>query len=1081
MKKESSDNASSSNKFKSNIGVKLSSTELNIYEGLKSIGEEISTFYLDAIKLLHSDEFESRSYLISHLLREIDGGLRDVLLPLSNESEKCPACGQNIRKITHFEEICLILGAKSDEALPIRWKKISSEFHKLAHRYGAWKKPRNIEEIKKLWDEFESILYILIGNHINLLNQMDRMISREKPVEKFLNLLPNLLKDKSLNYYFFKELKYPDWFLPLRQIGFFTSIQVYKESTSIIYYLIRIAKENATKEQKKITEELLKIVEMCIEYRVNEIKEENPYMVDTAVLELCTYLPINKIPKSVLQLIELSIKVDPDFGLVMMSVSSTFIPYLLKNKNGVLFKGILKIILDYKIKDKTFSDYKPKINESQLYEILRKYKSAIIEQYPIITFNVALDFINQILKESPDYFSFWQIPTIEDSSQIILPDRYQVQLIQLFRDVLLKIDFNKCEGFVVEWVENEHTIFRRLAFYLINKRYKAHNLIFWKIEKNPLNDSDCSHELYELFKECSKEFSIENIEKILKWIETADYYVSDSKGQKENEESVAYMKREWLSSIKETKNPSVIKRNAEYEKINSIPLSHPGHIIWHESSFGFKSPINFSKIEDLTVEKLVKELKNIKFQSDSEALDNRGLNIQLTYYIKNNSLKVSEEIKLFLDLNISYCSDVIRGLTDAWNAKEEINWAKSLNFILEIFGHNAFWELTYKGRHNFRNSFLRTVCELITAGTKFDKNAFEKNLIIIAEQILLRIDEKIDDEEGGFNDIGFQYLNSSYGKFYDALLNLSLRYARVNKESRQELWLPRIKAIFNKRLDRKLEKTINLSVCLGGFLSNFKFLDPSWVEDNINQIFPKDNILHWQAAMEGHLTFTLHYYKNNYLLLRENNHIKMAIDLGFGNQLNEKLCGYVILAYLDGVEILENKNSMISYLIDTGKYYYEIERFLWIDRENPKLNSKTVFPLWIYIYYKVSKDLKNPTNQKVLAGLTEWLYFFEEINDDLYEILKKSVNCLKKTYNTCFFIENLHRLKKTNIERVGNLFLMLLDVEDYPTYKEENIRSIVGELYIKKQKEIADEICIKYAERNLLFLRDIYEKFNREL
>ena len=109
MKKQSAENNRSSIEIVSISGIKLTLIEENIYEGLKAIGEEISVFYLDAVKLLRSNDFGSQSYLISHLLREIDGGLRDVLTPLTNETEACKECGQIFQRVTHFEKLCLLL------------------------------------------------------------------------------------------------------------------------------------------------------------------------------------------------------------------------------------------------------------------------------------------------------------------------------------------------------------------------------------------------------------------------------------------------------------------------------------------------------------------------------------------------------------------------------------------------------------------------------------------------------------------------------------------------------------------------------------------------------------------------------------------------------------------------------------------------------------------------------------------------------------------------------------------------------------------------------------------------------------
>ena len=57
----------------------LTPRQNKIYRNLQDIGPEIAAFYLDGVKMLRSDNFETAPYLLAHITREIDGGLRDIL------------------------------------------------------------------------------------------------------------------------------------------------------------------------------------------------------------------------------------------------------------------------------------------------------------------------------------------------------------------------------------------------------------------------------------------------------------------------------------------------------------------------------------------------------------------------------------------------------------------------------------------------------------------------------------------------------------------------------------------------------------------------------------------------------------------------------------------------------------------------------------------------------------------------------------------------------------------------------------------------------------------------------------------
>ena len=68
--------------------MKMNENQESIYNGLKSIGEEISGFYLSGLKIINDDTLPSKTYFIAHSAREIDGGIRDILAPKEEKERK---------------------------------------------------------------------------------------------------------------------------------------------------------------------------------------------------------------------------------------------------------------------------------------------------------------------------------------------------------------------------------------------------------------------------------------------------------------------------------------------------------------------------------------------------------------------------------------------------------------------------------------------------------------------------------------------------------------------------------------------------------------------------------------------------------------------------------------------------------------------------------------------------------------------------------------------------------------------------------------------------------------------------------
>src|SRR5680860_1369306 len=89
----------------------LNPEQMDIYNGLKSIGNEIASFYFDGVKIYENEEIKTKSYLLSHIAREIEGSLRDILSEEKRDEITCEKCGQLIvKQKSHIESICESLG-----------------------------------------------------------------------------------------------------------------------------------------------------------------------------------------------------------------------------------------------------------------------------------------------------------------------------------------------------------------------------------------------------------------------------------------------------------------------------------------------------------------------------------------------------------------------------------------------------------------------------------------------------------------------------------------------------------------------------------------------------------------------------------------------------------------------------------------------------------------------------------------------------------------------------------------------------------------------------------------------------------
>jgi len=854
---------------------------------------------------------------------------------------------------------------------------------------------------------------------------------------------------------------------------------------NVLRYLENIATQNAKNPSDNITESLLYIVNSISSYRNEEGERIENYWTDWFLVKMISQIPLKEITQEHIEFIRTSLKSKGNRTLVASEIGKYVLPNFINNEAKELVLKLIDVILDYQRNEEEAIDkYTSIMDEYWLKEALKKHKPAIARLCGIEAAEIALKKMLEITKEDESPFNYIWIPTVEDHPQTRFLDRYDCQLVHFVRDMFELSESNQIKEKINDLLKEEHPIFKRIAIHTINHYYKDLNELFWNWGGNPLEEGDLKHELYELLKSNYSSFSKEQIKKVLGWIESKHYYISgEIKKDKESvEKTLAYYKKEWLSALLGTKDMDVISSYEKYQQINPEEREHPGFLSWTEFGTGIPSPIEKDDLLNKSNDEIAEYLINYKegkkgFRTPS--ID--GLSFALKNSVSESPEKFANNMGPFLNVQLVYQHTLLQGLFEAWRANKEFNWDSLLTFMYKIIESDEFWNEKYKeGSYNYRNWIISQIADLIIEGTRDDKHAFDAKLLPQAEKILLILVEKTESDLSETHDIVTSVLNSSKGRIFSAMVNYSLRYARLSKKDPGERWIESIKEDFNKRIDRKFDSSLEFSVILGEYLANLIYLDKKWVIDNINRIFPRDDETHWEAAFTGYLFYSSPVYKDIYLLIRENNHYTKALQTDFIQaHITERLLQHICLGYIEGWEKLGDSTSLISKLIKDGNINQisEIISFFWMlrDKLNDKIKSR-VKPLWKVLFELLSQNEENPKYQEVISKLSDWLSLIDEIDDDVFKWLKLSAK-YKTDSNTSFFIEYLLEHAPKTPVKVGEIYLEMLSAGVYPVYKKENIEEIVKILYEQSQKQIADRICNMYGAKNIYFLREMYEKY----
>ena len=1069
--------------------LELTSKQKDIYSSLKDIGEEISAFYFEGLNII-SGNSKIKSYLLAHVAREVDGCLRDFLVNNEVAVEKCEKCGQKINTLSHKQQICEALGVNEDNELAKEWFRVSKNFHEYAHRHGAYKDPRDPSLFLDIWNEYENILFKLVGSYLSLLNRVDKVLENEKPSKYIIGILPNLLKSEARFKYFFSNLHSEEWLLELYKLGYFNPINNPEPEEdldnegyfsiphwTVFEYLIKIVEKGVSEESAKI---INKILHDIINYSKPDGYRIDNYITDGKVIEIFSKLPINFIDDDFFIFLEkaLNSKWAPDF--ISGEIERCLILRLVQENAKDLIIRLLSIILQYKESKKGLNNFESIMSDFWLKELFDKYSEKIINICGSDLLAVVESKIKSIKDNKKESFHYITIPSIDGHYDRHSTEYYVNQLVYLLRDILLNSQPEIVKSKITEYLKKED-IFQRISVYVIGVRFEELKDYLFNIDYNPIDKSFLKHELFELFTNNCKTINTSHLEKIIEWIESQEIIVPENKkdNKRDIELSTAYRKKEWLFSLLESGDEKIKALYKKYEEINPGQINHPGLNFWSESSWvEEKSPITKDRLTQLSNEEIAEYLKKFKGGSHWDGPTKQGLSDVLAASITENPKKFTSDLSPFLGVDILYVNSIIKSFQDAWKNKKIFDWDALFLFIENIINDDNFWELTYqKGEYNFKNWLLSSVAELIEVGTQSDENAFDINLLPKAIDILLIIaNRSVSDLENINNDVVTSVLNSVKGKVYKSMIDCSLRNARVvaDKESKEK-WVSIIREHFDYIINNDDEQNVEFFTVCGEYLKNIYYLDSVWVVKNIKKIFPEKNDVYWEASFTGYLYYSLN--KELTPIVINSGVYSRAIDYNLnGEYANKYLVQHICLFYTEGLEKLNNADSLIVKLLNkkNKKHISEVIWYFWSQRENISTKVRErIKPIWGYLI-NILKNDKEGESKEHLSNLSKWLSLVHDIDNDIFEWLKISARCFTKEYKASMFVEYLHQHSEKKPEVVGEIFVELLNSGVFPRFREEDIIGIVEELYNRGFNEIANLICNKYAENNIYFLRDVY-------
>ncbi len=852
------------------------------------------------------------------------------------------------------------------------------------------------------------------------------------------------------------------------QEGFFTI-----PYWNVLGYLENVAKQNSKEPDEEITEILLGIIESVAGYRKPEsVERVDNYHTDVAIVRIVMHLPIHKITERHIDFIGTALNSRWQ-SLIPSEIGGTVLPKLITNRSKKFLLRLLGIILSYKKSTgRTLDKYTSVMEKYWLKEALKKHKPKIAELCGVEAAEVGISKILSIVNEDESEFGY--IPTIEDHEQVWFPDKYECQLVHFVRDMLRVSQPSLIRDTVRKILREKHPILKRIGLNAITHHYKELNDLFWDWQKNPLEEKQCKLEIYNLLEANCSEFSKQQIKQLLEWIESKKYPSSDE--WKDNtEEWSAYWKKEWLSACLKLECSAIHLQYDKYHKISPDIAEHPGWPSWHEEWVGDRSPIEQNEFAGMSNQEIIKFLNEYIFEDGWKKPTQSGLQSSFQQFVAEEPRRFANDMCSFLNLQTSYQLSLLCGIRDAWNKEKDFEWDGTLSFITKIIKSGNFWGKVYgKDEYNYRRAIIIAIADLIEDGTRKDSHAFDANLLPQTEKILLDLANKTESEKPEDKETIGNVINSAKYYVFSAILNYSLRYARLNGKGKEVKWPVAIKNDFDKRLDKQAEPSLYYSTTIGMYLANLIYLDKKWVTKNINKIFPKRYKTHWKAAFTGYLRCTTGLYKNVYFLLRKKGHYAKALKMDFEDKsATEHIVQHICLGYLRDWEKLDDPKSLISKLLEkaSNEDLYEVVHYLWMQRDTQADILKVkILPLWEKLFKIFSEDENEKIYGTTIRDLYLWLTLIDEIDDNVLKWIKFTIKHIKATHDVWFMVEYLLKHVTKTPGKVGEIYLDMLDRNFYPDYKKDDILRLIYELQNRDEK-VALRIRNAYLAKGYEFVR----------
>lgn len=848
---------------------------------MQLVGPGPAAFYKDACQLMaEPDHLESTTHLVSHLLRDIESALRDVLEPIVEDGE--------IKKgNTHREQISAIiryLNIPESDPVSEAWLKLAVKgeaytLPKRAHRSDL-SEPRALDrEFLDFWEDMQTILKIVLDrfetHFASVFDVLDKMLANTKPTAEDLKTLrthvPNNVTTLS---YFFRKLTSTGWLLPLKDAGFFSH-----------------PPEPRSDDEGKTVRHTMWPQSQYLA----RISSHDPDRVLKVVLDI----PETANPLVHADLADASLAMPPELAAQWAKKEADWlgkrdnIDFLLPQKLGhvvghlarggqaevavALARSLLGIMPSLQTGQNSVSEPRAKFDTWNYEQVLQAQLSPLVSAAGKSALLMCCDLLESAVQfylggHAPpeDYSHAWR-PAIEDSEQNHLSDPKEL-LVSAVRNAAVQIitaEPSRLLALVDVLEKRKWFIFQRIALHLLrifptgNEAFIAKQLT----DETKLDAPTLWHEYSLLAKEQFGTLSPQNQSKILTWIDNGpdieEMRAVEEKrtGKPPIKEQMERYADHWRLSHLAPIHASLQEEwKSRYSKLVAQfgEPEHPEYLVYSSGGVGPTSPKNAQELGSMSLPEMASFLKT--WQPSGGILDSspEGLGRVLSGVVTSDPERFSKETLMFQGLDPTYIRGLVGGFRDAVKNGHCFTWQgilKLCQWTVEQPRDIADREGSLESDTTWGPA-RQTVAGLLSASFQRGSCELSYDLRKEAWNVLQPITEDPDptpEREKSALDMGSLdpanlSINSVRGEALHSVIRYALwvnRHLDENSTSEQSKGcsfekIPEARVVLDLHLDLGREPSLAIRVIYGQYFPQLLFLDKEWCSKRLPEIFPSD-------------------------------------------------------------------------------------------------------------------------------------------------------------------------------------------------------------------------------------------------